>query len=273
MTAEQETQLLALLNAVVQKSIDLGKVAIRPRGAYNSSTEYEGLDFVKHSNSCYLSLADNNQGNPLTDTTKWMNCLDGEAAVVNAALALEKANLANAAATRADESAVAAGAKATLANLAAQSAAQAILDLTESQEEVDELLPQLRSAIAAAILAYDQITSSQAVDPFASIPASMSARVNQDVLIGSSPVIDKVIYPQSANQSVVFQVASEGGYVNPDGIVTPPSSAGQMVIHVISTMNSHVWKELVVTVRSPVALTAEDGTAITCEDGTTAIEI
>lgn len=99
MTQEQETQLLRLLEVMQNKQIDLGKVAVRPRGTYSDQTEYEGLDLVKHSNSAYLSIADGNVGNPVSDQTKWLCIINGEDAVRNAALALAAANDANAAAS------------------------------------------------------------------------------------------------------------------------------------------------------------------------------
>ena len=60
-----------------------------PRGAYDAETTYAKWDMVNSSDSSYVSIADNNTGNELSDTTKWMPLASGAAASVFAEAAFE----------------------------------------------------------------------------------------------------------------------------------------------------------------------------------------
>ena len=69
---------------------NLGKVGLVDHGVYSQTKEYNRLDFVTDENniSTYLSLADKNVGNPLTDTTKWRFLAKGVANTPQEALDL-----------------------------------------------------------------------------------------------------------------------------------------------------------------------------------------
>ena len=89
-----------------------------------------------------------------------------------------------------------------------------------------------------------------------------------NAVVGSSPIIAKELFPRTANQSVIFQLSSGKGSVTPDGVVSSPTEAGNMVINVISTISSALWKQVTVKFRTLQARTTENGIARTAEDGT-----
>lgn len=66
--------------------IRIGKIRPTTEGVYNSATTYSLLATVTNAEKTkvYASLVENNQGNPLTDTTKWELLLDAQTAVDNA---------------------------------------------------------------------------------------------------------------------------------------------------------------------------------------------
>lgn len=63
--------------------IRIGKIRPTTEGVYNSATTYSLLATVTNAEKTkvYASLVENNQGNPLTDTTKWELLLDAQTAV------------------------------------------------------------------------------------------------------------------------------------------------------------------------------------------------
>ena len=81
----------------MSQTTNLGRVMPVDKGAYNSETTYAKLDMVHTADSTYVSLVDNNVGNPVTDTTKWQCYADGKPATAAAAAANTAAGLANAA--------------------------------------------------------------------------------------------------------------------------------------------------------------------------------
>ena len=66
--------------------IRIGKIRPTTDGVYNSATTYSLLAMVTNAErtKVYASLVEDNQGNPLTDTTKWECILDAQTAVDNA---------------------------------------------------------------------------------------------------------------------------------------------------------------------------------------------
>ena len=56
--------------------MDLGKISVTPKGAYNSTTIYERLDIVSDNGKSYLSRIDKNNKS-LTDTTAWQLLVEG----------------------------------------------------------------------------------------------------------------------------------------------------------------------------------------------------
>lgn len=66
--------------------IRIGKIRFSTDGVYNSATTYSLLATVSNANltKVYASLVENNQGNLLTDNTKWKLILDVETAAQSA---------------------------------------------------------------------------------------------------------------------------------------------------------------------------------------------
>lgn len=49
----------------------LGKVAIIPKGEYNSATEYQLYDLVSYQGNSYLAVRDKNKGRSPTNSYYW----------------------------------------------------------------------------------------------------------------------------------------------------------------------------------------------------------
>lgn len=66
--------------------IRIGKIRFSTDGVYNSATTYSLLATVSNADltKVYASLVEGNQGNPLTDDTKWKLILDVETAAQSA---------------------------------------------------------------------------------------------------------------------------------------------------------------------------------------------
>ena len=235
MTQEQETQLLQLLQVMQNKQIDLGKVAVRPRGTYSDQTEYEGLDLVKHSNSAYLSIADGNTGNPVTDQTKWLCIINGEDAVTNAALALAAANTANEAAGNATTAAERANAARVLIMAALEEAETAI-------EDCEGVTAQAREVIAAA----------SEIEGLGLLPTGLEVSYPAHITLGnrSELRIGAKLSPASVQQNIIFIADNNAVSVGHDGTIHV-NKTGRSVIHIIPTMKTAIARSIVIEVSLP----------------------
>lgn len=252
----------------------LGKVAFVDKGIYSAATTYNTFDFVVTEDSCFLCVKNGNKGNALTDTSWWKCIARGTQATEAARKTLEAMSNCNNVISRAEAVIVRAGKAETNANAAASNANTVIedsqatlLQVTDTLNTMNGLLPELRSAIQTALNAYNLISQVEEVDVFASLPATMVVEAIAEAVIGATPIIKTKLFPATANQSVVFQTAKGGGFVNPNGIILSPSSPGEMIVYAISTQQSNVWKEIRIRFRDPVARTTEAGTARTTEAG------
>lgn len=254
--------------------IPLGKVAFTDAGSYDTGKEFRKFDFITTDDSCYLSLVENNKGNALTDTTKWKCIANGKQATEAAQKAIAAANQlleiiasAESATEQAAKQAANANAAAGSANTATDNANTIIAELAATRETLDELLPELRSAVQTARDAYDLISSTAGIDAFSRVPASMAVECVAECVVGATPMLNVAMYPRTANQSRIFQLATASGTVTPDGVVTS-SEVGEVKVNVVSTQNSSLWETVTIKFRALVARTTEDGTARTTEDGT-----
>lgn len=135
---------------------------------------------------------------------------------------------------------------------------------TNAQNATDAANTAATAAQNAAAYAEQQAGSINGIDRK---PATLYATDEITVPVGSSPVLLKKLYPESANQSVVFQVYSGTAQISPDGTLTS-QTVGDVIVNVISTESSVIWRQITVHVRALEARIAEDGTARTAEDGT-----
>lgn len=254
--------------------INLGQVAFVDKGIYSNTVTYKRFNFIVTDDSCYLSLKDDNTGHAVTDTTWWKCLAKGSQATEAARKALEAMNNCNDVIIRAEAVIVKTGKAETNANAAASNANAVIEDsqatllkTTDALNTMNGLLPELRSAIQTAVNAYNLVSQIDGVDVFSSLPATIVVETVTGAVIGSTPIIKTKLFPLTANQSVVFQTAKGGGFVNPSGVVSSPTAAGEMVVYAVSTQQSNVWKEIKIKFRSPVSRTTENGTARTTENG------
>lgn len=255
--------------------IPLGKVAFTDKGSYSSTVKYARLDFIVTDDSCYLSLKDENTGHAITETAWWRCIAKGSQATEAAVKALDATNKAleavkkaEAAVVQATQQAANANSAAGSANAAAEVANSLIADTETELAMLRGLLSEVRTATKTAQDAYDLVSKINGVDVFAGIPATLVVEETINAVVGSSPIIAKELFPQTANQSVIFQLSAGNGSVTPDGVVSSPTEAGNVVINVISTISSVLWKQVTVKFRALQARTTEDGAARTAEDGT-----
>lgn len=255
--------------------MNLGQVAFVDKGIYDIGTTYKRFNFVVTDDSCYLSLNDNNTGHPVTDTAWWKCIAKGSQATEAAVKALDATNKAleavkkaEAAVVQATQQAANASSAAGSANAAAEVANGLIADTETELTALRGLLSEVRTAVKTAQDAYDLVSKINGVDVFAGIPATLVVEETINAVVGSSPIIRKELFPKTANQSVIFQLLSGSGSVTPDGVVLSPTEAGNVVVNVISTISSALWKQVTVKFRALQARTTENGTARTAEDGT-----
>lgn len=263
---------------MAEGDLRLGKVAFIDKETYSETATYNTFEFVVTEDSCYLSVKDGNKGHALTDTLYWKCIARGTQATEAAVKALEATNKALEAVKKAEVAVVQATQQAANANSAAGSANAAaelanglIADTETELATLRGLLSEVRTATKTAQDAYDLVSKINGVDVFSGIPATLVVEETINAVLGSSPIITKELFPKTANQSVVFQLSAGKGSVTPDGIVSSPTEAGNMVINVISTISSSLWKQVTVKFRALQDRTTEDGTARTTEDGTTIV--
>lgn len=134
---------------------------------------------------------------------------------------------------------------------------------TNAQNATDAANTAATAAQNAAAYATQQAGSVNGIDRN---PATMYATDEITVPVGSSPVLLKKLYPETANQSVVFQVYSGTAQISPDGRITS-QTVGDVVVNVVSTESAVVWKQITVHFRAPEARLAADGTQRTTESG------
>lgn len=234
-------------------SIDLGKVAIAPKGDYNSNTTYERLDLVKANNSGYVSIKDDNKGHAVTDTSWWMCVVDGseaqaqaQAASQAAANALQMANSANSAAGNANTQAASASAATEAANAAANTAA-------EATEEIRELADQCRAIIEAAAQ----------VEQLGIVPTSLTVEYPAEITFGNMAnlFVKGILSPGYALPNLLYLGDDKAVSVAPNGEITVLRE-GESTIHVIPTGNTRLYKTIHITVHAPTIRLVNNRTTI-----------
>lgn len=238
-------------------------------GGYISTYEYRRLNYITTADSCYVSRVDKNKGNPLTDTTKWICIASGAAATAAATQCLQRIEELNELITQLqrertaiqDASAVTVETAAALAQIESKMA-----DVMSMSDTMEQMLSEVRSATNAANQAYALASQIEGVNVMAGKPASMALRYVTEARVGVYVKIEAVIYPDTANQSVVF-IPLGGAVVTPDGVVKSPAEAGTVKVYVVCTEQSGVWKEVSIVFREGSALCQHDGTVLTQADG------
>ena len=221
-------------------SIDLGKVAISPKGAYSSATTYERLDLVSYNNGAYLSIKDGNTNHAVTDGAWWF-CVVSAAEALTAAAnanaareqALQMANVANTAAGNANTQAAAASAAAAAANTAA-SEAQTAKEETISATELCQAL----------IEAASQVTS------LGLLPTGMTVEYPEELTLGNLAeiFIRAKLQPEYSLPNIMYLGDNNAVSVAPDGRITI-NHEGVSVIHVIPTGNTQLYKTISIKVK------------------------
>lgn len=263
-------------NTKNQERVFMGWVGfIEVPGGYRADYTYRRLHYITTDDSCYISKADNNKGNPLTDTTKWLCIANGKPATEAAQTCLERINELNRLLTQLaaaivkveDASGVTADARAALADLQAQ-----LANMNETKETLEALVADVYNATTAANRAYALATQIEGVNVMATKPATMTLDYVTSAPVGVDVQIKVALRPLTANQSVVF-IPFSGATVTPDGLVKSPAAAGDVSLYVVSTEQSGVWRQVTISYHAPSALTQDDGTVLTQDDGTTTLDV
>ncbi len=221
-------------------SIDLGKVAISPKGAYSTATTYERLDLVSHNNGAYLSIKDGNTNHAVTDKAWWFCVVSAEEALTAAAnanaakeQALQMANAANTAAGNANTQAAAASAATIAANTAAEEA------LTAKEE-----------TISATELCQALIDAASQVTSLGLLPTGMTVEYPEELTLGNLAeiFIRAKLQPEYSLPNIMYLGDNNAVSVAPDGRITI-NHEGVSVIHVIPTGNTQLYKTISIRVK------------------------
>lgn len=224
----------------VNLSIDLGKVAISPKGAYSTATTYERLDLVSHNNGAYLSIKDGNTNHAVTDKAWWFCVVSAEEALTAAAnanaakeQALQMANAANTAAGNANTQAAAASAATIAANTAAEEA------LTAKEE-----------TISATELCQALIDAASQVTSLGLLPTGMTVEYPEELTLGNLAeiFIRAKLQPEYSLPNIMYLGDNNAVSVAPDGRITI-NHEGVSVIHVIPTGNTQLYKTISIRVK------------------------
>lgn len=216
-----------------QGSIDLGKVAISPKGAYLAAATYERLDCVTAGNGTYLSLKDGNKGHAVSETAWWLCLVTGQQAVEAAQNALDKANSAHTAAGNANDKAAAASAAAQAANAVIAQAESAVEDAQDAAE-------QCRQVIASA----------SQVESLGLIPTAMSVDYPDTITLGNpnDRYIKPVFTPSHVIPNVIYLGDDKAVSVAPNGRITV-NGEGESVVHVVPTNKTSLYKTIRIKVK------------------------
>ena len=252
-----------------QEKIWMGWVQfVYVEGGYVATREYRKLEYITTADSCYLSRVNNNKGNALTDTTKWICLASGAAATAAAQTCLERITELNrllvqlsAAITNVeDASGVTAETRAALTDLNTKRA-----ELADVEATLLALIADARNATKVAQDAYALVQ--QGGDVMSTKPAMMVLMYEAEAPLGAKVKVKAMLKPETANQSVVF-VPVGGAVVSPDGVVQSPAEAGDVTFYVVSTEVSQVWKEVTIHFRALSQLMQDDDTVLTQDDDT-----
>lgn len=221
-------------------SIDLGKVAISPKGAYSTATTYERLDLVSHNNGAYLSIKDGNTNHAVTDKAWWFCVVSAEEALTAAAnanaakeQALQMANAANTAAGNANTQAAAASAATIAANTAAE-----------------ETLTAKEETISATKLCQALIDAASQVTSLGLLPTGMTVEYPEELTLGNLAeiFIRAKLQPEYSLPNIMYLGDNNAVSVAPDGRITI-NHEGVSVIHVIPTGNTQLYKTISIRVK------------------------
>lgn len=246
--------------------MNLGQVAFVDKGAYATGTTYKRFNFVTTADSCYLSLKDNNKGNPVTDTAWWKCLANGKQATEAAREALTRANEAAQAANLANAAAVRAGSAATKADQATTNVETFMEDALTLAVEAERMIVDGKQQIASMKAAESSLMSQALL-----APSRMELTYNK-VITRRNPVTQYIkarLYPAYVLQNVIYQQPINGGdsvYVEPSGKLEV-NKAGRTKIHVIPTHNTGIYQTVDIEVQEPAIRLTGDGAIRFNSDG------
>lgn len=246
--------------------MNLGQVAFVDKGAYATGTTYKRFNFATTDDSCYLSLKDNNKGNPVTDGIWWKCIANGKQATEAAREALTRANEAAQAASNATAAAIRAGSAATKAEQATTDAETVTEETLLAAVEAEKMITDGKQQIASMKAAESSLMSQALL-----APTRMELAYNK-VITRRNPFVQYVaarLFPSYVLQNVIYQQPVNGGdsvYVEPDGKLAI-NKAGHTKIHVIPTNNTKLYQTIDVEVQEPAMRLTGDGAIRLNSDG------
>lgn len=236
--------------------IPLGKIAFTDKGAYSNTVKYGRFDFVVTEDSCYLSIKDENNGHPVTDTLWWRCLANGKQATEAAKIALTKATEAGNAASNAVSSSVKANNSATNADKKAVAALAATEETLRVIAIADNVIDEAKAQIAS-MKTVELALMSQAL----LAPSRMELKYLKQVRLGNS-VPQRIIaklFPSYVLPNVLFQSANgDSVIVNPAGELKI-NKIGKTQIHVIPPQNTSIYQTIEIEVVNPALRKIKSG--------------
>lgn len=222
-------------------SIDLGKVAIAPKGEYSATVTYERLDLVKANNSAYVSITDENIGHPVTDTTWWMCVVDGSEAKAQAQAAREATENALQMANAANTAAGNANTQAARASAAQQAAETATASVTKATEKANDAAGRCEEVIEAA----------SKVEQFGILPTRLEVEYPAEITFGNVAelFVKGILYPEYVLSNIIYQGDNQAVAIAPDGRISILKE-GTSTIYVIPTGNTQLFKTIQIKVHT-----------------------
>lgn len=229
--------------------IPLGKIAFTDKGAYSNTVKYGRFDFVVTEDSCYLSIKDENNGHPVTDTAWWRCLARGTQATEAAKKALLEATRASnaadnliGAATTAEQAATRANVSANDADIAKAAAEQATIRADTISGEASKKIVEM-DALSKAVAGY---INAAPVRMLVSVPVSISTKnkLRQKINI--------TLFPSYCLKNALYQrISGSSVDADPSGNLTVLGT-GKSTFYVIPTQNTELWQKVDVTIRTPL---------------------
>lgn len=228
-------------------TILIGQIAFVNAGVYDVAKTYKNLHYVTTMDSTYLSLKDNNVGNPITDILSWKCLADGKPATEAATLCKNATTKSIQATTRADT----ATNEANLARNKANTSAELANTKADEANDAAILADEKTNEAHATIIRIEELADSL-VGQYKAIPKSIILDYLEQITLGNtvSQRIRYDLFPVNTGRNVLFLGDNNAVMLSPNGEFAL-KKLGVSVIHAIPTENTEITKTIQITVVAP----------------------
>ena len=231
----------------------IGQIAFVDKGVYNAETTYGNLHYVTTEDSTYLSLKDNNVGNPITDPLSWKCLADGKPST-------EAANLCKDATGRAIQATSHANEATTRLGVALTDAGEVIANTTQANELVNKLIDKTNDItnISLEEIANMQGIIQQVINYAQIVPTRLELIYSEKITIGN-PIAQSIVarlYPKFVTQNTLFQLEDGDSIrINPIGAIKV-LKAGKTTVYATPTHNISLMQTVEIEVVEPACMQA-----------------